>query len=117
MHAEAYARARRLLSDRRGAVITAGILGVVHSLLVLALLLIVGLLTSLLVSLGEARYPAAKVTVKSGSPLPDWVAKRATGIDRRMRCSMIRAYSRSSRATVTVGTRSMRSVLAPYCRS
>ncbi len=76
MHAEAYARARRLLSDRRGAVITAGILGVVHSLLVLALLMIVGLLTGLLASLGEARYPASAV-----SALPDWVARRATGID------------------------------------
>ena len=76
MHAEAYARARRLLSHRRGAVITAGILGVVHSLLVLALLMIVGLLTGLLASLGEARYPASSV-----SALPDWVARRATGID------------------------------------
>ncbi len=84
MHAEAYARARRLLSDRRGAVITAGILGVVHSLLVLALLLIVGLLTGLLASLGEARYPASKVAVSGGrSPLPDWVARRATGIDQQ----------------------------------
>jgi ATP-binding cassette, subfamily B, bacterial len=76
MHAEAYARARKLLGDRRGAVISATALGVIHSLLLVALLTVAGLLAALLASQGQARYPSDKV-----QNLPRWVAHRATGQD------------------------------------
>lgn len=55
MHAEAYARARKLLGDRQGTMATVGVLGVVQSLLVLAMLAVVGLLAALLTTQGEAR--------------------------------------------------------------
>ncbi len=76
MHAEAFARARKLLKDHKGAVVTAGILGVVHSLLILVLLVVAGLLTGLLASQGGARYPTANV-----GTLPRWVEGRTSGFD------------------------------------
>lgn len=76
MHADAHDRARNLLSGRRGAVIFNQLLGVLHSLLLLALLAVLGLLTALLATQGEARYPADKA-----SELPRWVGMRATGQD------------------------------------
>ena len=76
MHADAYARAHRLLSDRRGAVLTAAVLGVVHSLLLLMLLGCMGLLMALLASRGEAR--CAKTLTRK---MPDWVGSRVTGED------------------------------------
>lgn len=78
MHAEAFARARKLLQDHRGAVVTAGVLGVVHSLLILVLLVVAGLLTGLLASQGEARYPTANV-----ESLPKWVQGRTSGFDQK----------------------------------
>ena len=75
MQADAYARARRLLANRRG-VVKAAVLAPVQSLLVLGLLTLVGLLTGLVVSHGEARYPSALA-----SELPDWVTSRETGSD------------------------------------
>ncbi|MFO0951563.1 MAG: ABC transporter ATP-binding protein [Isosphaeraceae bacterium] len=76
MHADAYARARKLLSDRQGMVVTVSLLGVLQSLLVLKLLFIVGLLTSLITTKGEARYPT-NLTAE----LSDWVTPRVTGTD------------------------------------
>ncbi len=76
MHADAYARAHKLLSDRRGAVVAAAVLGVLHSLVLLLLLGSVGLLTALLASRGEARL-ARSVT----SGLPAWVGTHASGED------------------------------------
>ena len=57
MHADAYARARKLLSDRRGMVFTVGVLGVLQSLLILGMLTVVGLLVALLTTQGETRFP------------------------------------------------------------
>lgn len=79
MHAAAYDRARKLLGGRRGVVITTTVLGVVHSLLLVALLAVLGLLAGLLDSQGEARYPAAKL-----KDLPRWVSSRATGQDQEV---------------------------------
>jgi ATP-binding cassette, subfamily B, bacterial len=56
MHADAYARARKLLDDRQGAVTTIGVLGVLQSLLILGMLAVVGLLTALLTTQGESRF-------------------------------------------------------------
>jgi len=77
MHADAYSRARKLLSGHQGTVLTAVMLGVVHSLLLIGLLTIVGLLTALIASQGDARYPDARF-----KELPRWVGARATGHDR-----------------------------------
>ena len=76
MYADAYARARKLLSDRSGVIATTSTLGVLHSLLLLILLATLGLLTALLTSQGEARYPTAHT-----AQLPAWVKTRATGND------------------------------------
>ena len=77
MHADGYDRARKLLSERRGAVVMARVLGVVHSVLVVALLVALGLLAGLLASQGVARYPADRVRID----LDPWVVSRVTGID------------------------------------
>ena len=73
MHADAYRRARRLLSGSTDVVI-ARVLGVLHSLVVLALLVVLGLLISLLATQGVARYPTEKL-----SELPRWLTQAATG--------------------------------------
>src|SRR5512135_2521941 len=75
MQADAYRRARRLLSGSSGAVV-ARVLGVLHSLLVLALLMVLGLLISLQASKGEARYPTDR---KNESPA--WLAQKMGGQD------------------------------------
>lgn len=76
MHAEAYARARKLLSENQGLLVTADLLGILHSLLIVALLSVGGLIAALFASQGEARFPTHQV-----AKLPAWVAGRATGID------------------------------------
>jgi ATP-binding cassette, subfamily B, bacterial len=73
MHADAYHRARRLLSGSSNAMV-AQVLGVLHSLLVLALLMVFGLLISLLDTQGVARYPTAR---KAESP--PWLAQKVVG--------------------------------------
>src|SRR5512135_1877962 len=73
MHADAYRRARRLLSGRSN-VVVARVLGVLHSLLVLGLLMVLGLLISLLATQGVARYPTAKQAES-----PSWLARRVSG--------------------------------------
>ncbi|MFO0910570.1 MAG: ABC transporter ATP-binding protein [Isosphaeraceae bacterium] len=55
MHADAFARARKLLSDRQGLITTLNVLGTVQALLVLGLLLVIGMLTALLTTHGETR--------------------------------------------------------------
>lgn len=77
MQADAYARARKLLSERRGAVTAARVLGVVHSVLLVGLLMIMGLLGALLASQGVARYPVSRVK----ADLDRWVQSRVTGLD------------------------------------
>jgi ABC-type multidrug transport system fused ATPase/permease subunit len=57
-------------------VVTVGLLGVFQSLLVIALLCIVGLLTLLITSEGESRYPTNRI-----SELPPWVGAKMTGVD------------------------------------
>ena len=74
MQADAYRRARKLLSDRSHAVAMARILGTVHSLLVLMLLIVAGLLVALLATRGEARLPSAQL-----DSLPTWVQGRVVG--------------------------------------
>jgi ABC-type multidrug transport system fused ATPase/permease subunit len=77
MQADAYARARKLLDGRRGSVMTAVVLGVVHSLLLVVLLVTIGLLAALFASQGTAHYPAERVK----SELDRWVSTRVTGLD------------------------------------
>src|SRR5512135_100869 len=77
MQADAYRRARRLLSGSSGAVM-ARVLGVLHSLLVLALLTVLGLLISLLATRGVARYSTDR---KDESPA--WLAQKMGGQDAR----------------------------------
>lgn len=76
MHADAYTRARKLLTDHRGVAITATVLGVIHSLLLVALLADIGLLAELMASQGEARFPTSRV-----GELDRWVGSRASGVD------------------------------------
>jgi ATP-binding cassette subfamily B protein len=76
MHAEAYRRARRLLSEKPNAVALARALGVAHALLALVLFGLAGLLASLLATQGEARLPTREL-----EPLPLWVMARATGVE------------------------------------
>ncbi len=76
MHADSYARAQRLLGDRRGTVATVAVLGIVHSLLLLKLLGCLGLLAALFASQGESRYPHAHV-----QELSRWIIPRETGTD------------------------------------
>ena len=75
MQADAYRRARKLLSSRREYVI-ARVLGFIQSLLIVALLGVIALFVALLSSRGEARFPASKQNL-----LPAWVHNRATGED------------------------------------
>ena len=77
MQADAYRRARKLLSSRREYVI-ARALGFVQSLLIVALLGVVALFVALLSSQGETRFPASQQSV-----LPAWVVNRATGTDQQ----------------------------------
>ena len=77
MQADAYSRARQLLSSRREYVI-ARALGFFQSLLLVALLGLVALLVALLSSRGETRFPASKVDL-----LPAWVVNRVTGEDQQ----------------------------------
>ena len=67
MQAVAYRRARKLLSSHRDQV-TARILGVVQSLLIVALLGVIALFVALMASRGEARFPRARI-----DRLPEWV--------------------------------------------
>jgi ABC-type multidrug transport system fused ATPase/permease subunit len=72
-----FGRARKLLiSSCPGAHIKAAVLGVVHSLLILSLLVLAGLLAGLLVSQGVTRFPTEQI-----AQLPPRMAARATGID------------------------------------
>src|SRR5262249_39138077 len=75
MNADAFTRARKLLADR-GVVTTVAVLGVVSSLLVLGLLTVVGLLTALIDSRGEARFPTDRK-----HELRSWISARETGVD------------------------------------
>src|SRR5947207_7203256 len=76
MHADAYHRARKLLAHGTRTLWTVRVLGVVHSLLLLLLLAVVGLLVSLLASQGEAHLPTREL-----AELPTSVTGRATGTD------------------------------------
>ena len=60
MQAIAYRRARHLLGSQRDPVI-ARILGTIESLLIVALLGVVGLFVALMASRGEARFPADRI--------------------------------------------------------
>ncbi len=75
MQADAYRRARKLLSSRHDYVI-ARVLGLVQSLLLVALLGVIALFVALMASRGEARFPAAEA-----DQLPQWVLSRQTGTD------------------------------------
>jgi ABC-type multidrug transport system fused ATPase/permease subunit len=77
MQADAYRRARTLLSSRRDYVI-ARALGFIQSLLIVALLGVIALFVALLSSRGEARFHASKKSL-----LPPWVVNRATGEDQQ----------------------------------
>ena len=77
MQADAYRRARQLLSSRREYVI-ARVLGFFQSLLLVALLGLVALFVALLSSRGETRFPASKSNL-----LPVWVVNRVTGEDQQ----------------------------------
>jgi ATP-binding cassette subfamily B protein len=77
MQADAYRRARQLLSSRREYVI-ARVLGFFQSLLLVALLGLVALFVALLSSRGETRFPSSKE-----DSLPKWVKNRATGRDQQ----------------------------------
>jgi ABC-type multidrug transport system fused ATPase/permease subunit len=72
MDADAYRRARRLLSGGPNAVVRAQVLGVLHSLLVLGLLAVIGLLFSLLATRGVARWPTERI-----DELPAWLSTGA----------------------------------------
>ncbi len=88
MQADAYRRARKLLSSRREYVI-ARVLGFVQSLLIVALLGVIALFVALLSSQGEARFPASQQIL-----LPAWVVNRATGTTSNIFCSTIRGSFR-----------------------
>jgi ATP-binding cassette subfamily B protein len=75
MHADAYPRARKLLENGPWTLAVASVLGALHSLLILALLGVAGLLAGLLASRGEARMPAREL-----ASLPSWVSSRETGV-------------------------------------
>jgi ABC-type multidrug transport system fused ATPase/permease subunit len=77
MPADAYVRARKLMSSRRDYLL-ARFLGLLQSILVVVLLGVAALFVSLMSSRGEARFPAGKVNL-----LPKWVASRATGADQQ----------------------------------
>jgi ATP-binding cassette subfamily B protein len=75
MPAAAYDRAIKLLGDRSGPVLTAKILGVIQSLLVLGLLGVAGLLGVLMTTSG-----ATQVSKDQLAKLPNWVSSRVTGV-------------------------------------
>jgi hypothetical protein len=76
MHADAYGRARKLLGANSWVTVKAAVLGAIHSLLVLALLGVAGLLAALFATQGEARLPTTEFP-----KLPTWVGSRRTGFD------------------------------------
>ena len=69
MQAAAYARARKLLTPRGGAVTWANLLGVVHSLLILLALLVGGAIAALVISRGETWH----APVAGSSGLDSWL--------------------------------------------
>ncbi len=73
MQADAYSRARKLLENRPKTSAIANVLGALHSLLILGLLGVAGLLASLLASRGVAQMPTREV-----AKLPTWVTSRVT---------------------------------------
>ncbi|AGA30213.1 ABC transporter ATP-binding protein [Singulisphaera acidiphila] len=75
MQADAYLRARKLLENRPKTLAIANVLGALHSLLILALLGVAGLLASLLASRGVAQMPTREV-----AKFPTWVTSRETGV-------------------------------------
>ena len=77
MQADAYRRARQLMSSRHDFAI-ARALGLIQSLLIVALLGVIALFVALLASRGEARFPSSKAKL-----LPYWALNRATGEDQR----------------------------------
>ena len=77
MQADAYRRARKLMSSRRDYVI-ARVLGFIQSLLIVALLGVIALFVALMSSRGEARFPASQVDL-----LPPWVVNRTPGEDQQ----------------------------------
>jgi ATP-binding cassette subfamily B protein len=77
MQADAYRRARQLMSSRHDYVI-ARALGLVQSLAVFMLLGVVALFVALLASRGEARFPSSKARL-----LPIWMVNRVTGEDQQ----------------------------------
>jgi ABC-type multidrug transport system fused ATPase/permease subunit len=77
MIVDAFGRARRLLiSSSPGAHVKAAVLGVVHSLLVLSLLGLAGLLAGLLVNQGITRFPTDRI-----ASYPRWMPQRFAGWD------------------------------------
>ena len=80
MQAIAYHRAGRLLGSARDPVI-ARILGAIESLLIVALLAVVGLFVALIASRGEARVPASRVD-RLPKQVADWLAPHRSGADR-----------------------------------
>jgi ABC-type multidrug transport system fused ATPase/permease subunit len=77
MQAAAYDRARKLLTPRRGAVIWANLLGVIHSLLVLLALLVGGAIAALVIARGETWHAPVAESTGSSSWLGPPVATRA----------------------------------------
>jgi ABC-type multidrug transport system fused ATPase/permease subunit len=76
MQAIAYRRARHLLGSPRDPIV-ARILGTVESLLIVALLGVVGIFVALIASRGAGRFPASQI-----NGLPAWVAPHRAGTDR-----------------------------------
>jgi ATP-binding cassette, subfamily B, bacterial len=75
MHADAYRRARKLLSNNPpNAQLKAGGLGVLHSLLILSLVGVVALLVGMLQTRGESQYPTARL-----ADFPKWMARPVAG--------------------------------------
>jgi ABC-type multidrug transport system fused ATPase/permease subunit len=77
MQADVYRRARKLLSSHHDYVV-ARVLGLVQSLLLVALLGVIALFVALMASRGEARFPAAEA-----DQLPQWVTSRQTGSNQK----------------------------------
>ncbi len=73
MQAVDYRRARTLLSSQRDQ-ITARILGVIQSLLIVSLLGVLALLVALMASRGEARFPESRI-----ERLPEWLRSHHIG--------------------------------------
>ena len=77
MQAAAYDRARKLWTPRKGAVLWANILGVVHSLLILSAILLGGAVAALVASRGEAWHlPQAEAEADRPSWLVNPIATR-----------------------------------------